>query len=101
MLRPVHDNESDQFGWSGAILGPVTPPGIGSNTSITIVYPAQLMVPDNHGSLVVTSVCLQSVALMVVVSLWVMAWQLHIKGGVLCSDMLPPEMESTTVIRVV
>ena len=39
------------------------------------------MVPDNHGSLVVTSVCLQSVALMVVVSLWVMAWQLHIKGG--------------------
>ena len=51
----------------GDLLPP--PPGIGSNTSITIIYPAQLMLPDNHGSLVVTSVCLQSVSHMVVVSL--------------------------------
>ena len=56
----------------GAILGPATPE-MGSNTSITIVYPAQLMLPDDHGSLVVTSICLQSHAHMVILSLWVMA----------------------------
>ena len=72
MLRPVHD-KSDKFRWWGCYLGICYPPKIGSNTSITIVYPAQLMLPDDHGSLVVTSVCLQSHAHMVILSLWVMA----------------------------
>jgi len=54
-------------------FGSCYPPKIGSNTSITIVYPAQLMLPDDHGSLVVTSISLQSHAHMVILSLWVMA----------------------------
>ena len=68
----------------GAILGPVTPPEMGSTTVIWVGYPAQLMIPDAPNALVVTTSGQHSHSSMFWVSFGLLA-----KGGVLCLDLKP------------